>query len=77
MATIYECGFNDYKKAIEYIKTIKDYRVPLEKLTVLAFASILITNSIDEYWEKEKDNLPKKFSYLEKNEFYTLQTATI
>jgi hypothetical protein len=61
-----------YKKAIEYIKTIKDYRVPLEKLTVLAFASILITNSIDEYWEKEKDNLPKKFLTIDADELMSI-----
>ena len=61
-----------YKKAIEYIKTIKEYRVPLEKLTVLAFASILITNSIDEYWEKEKDNFPQKFLTIDADELMSI-----
>jgi len=61
-----------YIKAIEYIKTIKDYKVPLEKLTVLALASVIITNSVDKYWEKEKDNLPTKFLSIDADELMSI-----
>ena len=61
-----------YRKAIEYIKTIKDYKVPLEKLTVLALVSVIITNSVDKYWENEKDNLPSKFLTIDADELMSI-----
>ena len=61
-----------YKKAIEYIKTIKYYKIPLEKLTVLALTSIVITNSVDEFWEKERNNLPKKFLEIDADELVSI-----
>ena len=61
-----------YKNAIEYIKTIKYYKVPLEKLTVLALTSIKITESIDEYWEKEKNFFPQKFFTIDADELMSI-----
>ena len=61
-----------YKKAIEYIKTIKYYKIPLEKLTVLALTSIVITNSVDEFWEEERNNLPKKFLEIDADELVSI-----
>ena len=49
-----------YSNAIEYMKTIVNYKVPIEKLTIIALTSIAITKCVDEYWKKEKD-LPPKF----------------
>ena len=43
-----------YKKAINFIKTIKNYKAPLEKLTIIALTSINITKNVDEFWKKEE-----------------------
>ena len=46
--------------------------MPLEKLTVLALVSVIITNSVDKYWEKEKDNLPSKFLTIDADELMSI-----
>ena len=61
-----------YKKAIEYIKTLKYYKVPLEKLTVIALTSIIITKSVDEFWIKEKNFLNKKILTIDADELMSI-----
>ena len=39
---------------IFFIKTIKNYKAPLEKLTIIALTSINITKNVDEFWKKEE-----------------------
>ena len=60
-----------YEEAIKYINTIHKYKGPLEKLTVIALTSIMITDSIDEFWKKEK-NLPEKFLNIEADELMSI-----
>ena len=60
-----------YFNAIEYIKTIVNYKVPIEKLTIIALTSIAITKCVDEYWKKEKD-LPPKFLNIDADEIMSI-----
>ena len=60
-----------YSNAIEYIKTIVNYKVPIEKLTIIALTSIAITKCVDEYWKKEKD-LPPKFLNIDADEIMSI-----
>jgi hypothetical protein len=60
-----------YEEAIKYINTIHKYKGPLEKLTVMALTSIMITDRIDEFWKNEK-NLPEKFLNIEADELMSI-----
>ena len=42
-----------YKKAIKYIEKIKEFKAPLDKLTVIALISVLITDYVDHFWKGE------------------------
>ena len=46
-----------YGEAINYIEKIKDYNIPLDKLTIIALVSVLITDCVDEFWKGKKKNL--------------------
>ena len=43
-----------YSEEIKYIQTIKDFNIPLDKLTIIALTSVLITDEVDNYWKGEK-----------------------
>ena len=43
-----------YSEEIKYIQTIKDFNIPLDKLTIIALTSVLITDNVDNYWKGEK-----------------------
>ena len=43
-----------YAEAIEYITKIKDYNTPLDKLTIIALTSALITDCVDKFWKGEE-----------------------
>lgn len=66
-----EINLMPYSKAIEYMKTLVHYKVPIEKLTIIALTSIAITKCVDEYWKKEKD-LPKKFLNIDADEIMSI-----
>ena len=42
-----------YKEAIKYIEKIKEFKAPLDKLTVIALVSVLITDYVDQFWKGE------------------------
>ena len=65
-----------YSNAIEYMKTIVNYKVPIEKLTIIALTSIAITKCVDEYWKKEKD-LPPKFLNIDADEIMSINLYII
>ena len=45
-----------YGEVINYIEKIRNYHTPLDKITIIALASILITDCIKEFWKgKEED----------------------
>ena len=45
---------NPYGDAIEFLEIIKDYKTPLEKLTVIALESALITICVNNFWRDKK-----------------------
>ena len=51
-----------YQETIDYIETIRDYKAPLDQLTIIALVSPLITDNINNCW---KDVKGLKKDYLE------------
>ena len=62
---------NPYGKAIEFIELIKYYKTPLEKLTIIALESALITKSVNSFW-KEQKNLPNNFLRIDADELLSI-----
>ena len=61
-----------YLDAINYLKQIDVYKVPLEKLTVIALISVIITDCIDKYWSSMKDELSSKFLNIDADELMSI-----
>ena len=61
-----------YGEAIYYFKNIKDYNIPLDKLTIIALVSVLITDCIDEFWKTEMENLDSKFLKVDADELISI-----
>ena len=61
-----------YGEAIYYFKNIKDYNIPLDKLTIIALVSVLITDCIDEFWKTEKENLDSEFLKVDSDELTSI-----
>ena len=61
-----------YGEAIYYFKNIKDYNIPLDKLTIIALVSVLITDCIDEFWKTEKENLDSEFLKVDADELISI-----
>ena len=62
---------NPYGKAIEFIELIKYYKTPLEKLSIIALESALITTSVNSFW-KEQKNLPNNFLRIDADELLSI-----
>ena len=60
-----------YGEAIEYIQKINEYHAPLDKLTVIALTSVLINDSIDEFW-KETKNISAKFLTIDADQLMSI-----
>ena len=61
-----------YGEAIYYFKNIKDYNIPLDKLTIIALVSVIITDCIDEFWKTEMENLDSKFLKVDADELISI-----
>ena len=63
-----------YEKAIKFIERINQYTIPLDKLTIIALVSVIITDYINLFWEKEKKNetLPDKFLNIDSDELLSI-----
>ena len=61
-----------YSGAISYLRQIDTYKVPLEKLIVIAIVSVIITDSVDKYWEPMKGELPGKFLNIDADELMSI-----
>ena len=61
-----------YGEAIYYFKNIKDYNLPLDKLTIIALVSVIITDCIDEFWKTEMENLDTKFLKVDADELISI-----
>ena len=44
-----------YSEEIKYIESIKDYNFPLDKLTIIALTSVLITDDVNNFWKGGKN----------------------
>ena len=61
-----------YFDAIEYLKQIDAYKVPLEKLTIIALISVIITDCIDQYWDSMKNEIPPKLLNIDADELISI-----
>ena len=63
---------NPYAKAIKYINTINDYKYPLDKLTLIAIVSAIITDCVDECWKDQKNKIPDNFLRIDSDELLSI-----
>ena len=63
---------NPYAKAIKYINTIIDYKYPLDKLTLIAIVSAIITDCVDECWKDQKNKIPDNFLRIDSDELLSI-----
>ena len=69
--------FEDYSKipygqAIEFIKKIVDFKVPLEKLIIIASVSSLITESVNKYWKSMEKYIQPSMLGIDADELMTI-----
>ena len=60
-----------YAEAIEYITTMKDYYTPLDKLTIIALTSVIITDYVDKFW-KGVEGLDSKYLIINADELMSI-----
>ena len=60
-----------YGEVVKYIQKINEYHVPLDKLTIIALSSVLITDCVDNFWGGVKD-LPEKFLNIDADELMSI-----
>ena len=60
-----------YQEAIDYIETIRDYKAPLDQLTIIALVSPLITDNINNCW-KDVKGLKKNFLCVDSDELLSI-----
>ena len=61
-----------YGEAIEFIKKIKDFKVPLEKLVLIASISSLITECVNKYWKKMERYIQPSMLSIDADELMTI-----
>ena len=61
-----------YEKAIKFINKIKDYKFPLDKLTIFAIVSAIIDDCVDECWKKQKNKMPDNFLRIDSDELLSI-----
>ena len=60
-----------YGEVISYINTIKDYNTPLDKLTILALSSVLVTDCINDFW-RGAENLKDKYLNIDADQLMSI-----
>ena len=60
-----------YQEAIDYIETIREYKAPLDQLTIIALVSPLITDNINNCW-KDVKGLKKNFLCVDSDELLSI-----
>ena len=58
--------------ALYYLSQIDNYQVPLEKLIMISFLSVIIMESVDKFWEKKNVDLPPEFLTIEADDIMTI-----
>ena len=60
-----------YGEVISYINTIKDYNTPLDKLTIIALSSVLITDCINDFW-RGAENLKERYLNIDADQLMSI-----
>ena len=61
-----------YLDAINYLRQIDTYKAPLEKLIVISLISVIITDSVDNYWESMKNEISSKLLNIDADELMSI-----
>ena len=61
-----------YGQAIEFIKKIVDFKVPLEKLIIIASVSSLITECVNKYWKSMEKYIQPSMLGIDADELMTI-----
>ena len=61
-----------YFSAIKYLKHINDYKMPLEKLAIIAVVSSIIIDCVNNYWNKVENYLDYKFLKIDADELVSI-----
>ena len=60
-----------YRKAINFIETIKEYKTPLNKLTIIALVSAIIIDCVNECW-KDEINIDNNYLRIDSDELLSI-----
>ena len=61
-----------YNMALYYLSQIDNYQVPLEKLIMISFLSVIIMESIDKFWKSKNIDLPPEFLTISADDVMTI-----
>ena len=61
-----------YGQAIEFIKRLNDFKVPLEKLVIIASISSLITECVNKYWKNMERYIQPSMLSIDADELMTI-----
>ena len=61
-----------YYMALYYLSQIDNYQVPLEKLIMISFLSVIIMESIDKFWKSKNIDLPPEFLTISADDVMTI-----
>ena len=61
-----------YSSAINYLKNISDYKMPLEKLAIIAVVSSIIIDCVNNYWSIIDSYLEQKFLKIDADELVSI-----
>ena len=61
-----------YGQAIEFLKKLSDFKVPLEKLIIIASISSLITECVNKYWKKMERFIQPSMLSIDADELMTI-----
>ena len=61
-----------YYMALYYLSQIDNYQVPLEKLIIISFLSVIIVESVDKFWDGKNADLPPDFLTISADDIMTI-----
>jgi hypothetical protein len=69
---ISEININSYENAIKLVKSIKQYKLPFDKMTLIAKISQEITEAINNYWKDMSNIISNTLLNIDADELMTL-----
>ena len=61
-----------YDLAISFLNRINNYKLPLEKLVIVSYISVLIVDCIDKYWEDKRDEIKEGFLNIDADQIMSI-----